>query len=68
MCGNKPENASFAPRLSEGLGSYIGMADLTPFFTIGDVAEWLRSGLQIRVRRFDSGRRLHRPSLKGFGG
>ena len=25
----------------------------------GDVAEWLRSGLQIRVRRFDSGRRLH---------
>ena len=24
----------------------------------GDVAEWLRSGLQIRVRRFDSGRRL----------
>ena len=25
----------------------------------GDVAEWLRSGLQIRVHRFDSGRRLH---------
>ena len=24
----------------------------------GDVAEWLRSGLQIRVRQFDSGRRL----------
>src|SRR3954453_2512923 len=24
----------------------------------GDVAEWLRSGLQSRVRRFDSGRRL----------
>jgi hypothetical protein len=27
----------------------------------GDVAEWLRSGLQIRVRRFDSGRRLQAP-------
>src|SRR4029079_6163320 len=24
----------------------------------GDVAEWLRSGLQIRAHRFDSGRRL----------
>ena len=24
----------------------------------GDVAEWLRSGLQSRVHRFDSGRRL----------
>ena len=29
----------------------------------GDVAEWLRSGLQIRVHRFDSGRRLHRTPL-----
>jgi hypothetical protein len=26
----------------------------------GDVAEWLRSGLQSRVHRFDSGRRLYR--------
>src|SRR5687767_8048947 len=25
----------------------------------GDVAEWLRSGLQSRLSRFDSGRRLH---------
>src|SRR5207302_2599860 len=25
----------------------------------GDVAEWLRSGLQNRLRRFNSGRRLH---------
>jgi hypothetical protein len=24
----------------------------------GDVAEWLRSGLQSRLHRFDSGRRL----------
>ena len=40
LCGNKPENASFAPRLSEGLGSYIGMADLTPFSRL---ATW-RSG------------------------
>jgi hypothetical protein len=26
----------------------------------GDVAEWLRSGLQSRLHRFDSGRRLER--------
>jgi hypothetical protein len=26
--------------------------------TLGAVAEWLRSGLQSRVHRFDSGRRL----------
>ena len=26
---------------------------------MGDVAEWLRSGLQIRGHRFESGRRLH---------
>lgn len=26
----------------------------------GDVAEWLRSGLQSRLSRFDSGRRLQR--------
>jgi hypothetical protein len=26
--------------------------------TVGDVAEWLRSGLQSRLHRFDSGRRL----------
>jgi hypothetical protein len=25
----------------------------------GDVAEWLRSGLQNRLHRFNSGRRLH---------
>ena len=25
----------------------------------GDVAEWLRSGLQSRLHRFDSGRRLY---------
>lgn len=25
----------------------------------GELAEWLRSGLQIRVHRFDSGTRLH---------
>jgi hypothetical protein len=25
----------------------------------GDVAEWLRSGLQNRLPRFNSGRRLH---------
>jgi hypothetical protein len=32
------------------------------------VAEWLRSGLQSRVRRFDSGRGLHQiyPYLAGF--
>jgi hypothetical protein len=30
LCGNKPENASFAMRLSEGFGSYIGMANPTP--------------------------------------
>jgi hypothetical protein len=30
----------------------------------GDVAEWLRSGLQIRASRFDSGRRLQNPFRK----
>jgi hypothetical protein len=34
----------------------------------GDVAEWLRSGLQSRLHRFDSGRRLHReqPEIQTF--
>jgi hypothetical protein len=31
----------------------------------GDVAEWLRSGLQSRVHRFDSGRRLYFPANGG---
>jgi hypothetical protein len=30
----------------------------------GDVAEWLRSGLQSRLHRFDSGRRLYASSLQ----
>ena len=29
----------------------------------GELAEWLRSGLQIRVHRFDSGTRLHLESI-----
>ncbi len=31
-----------------------------PLLVCGAMAEWLCSGLQIRVRRFDSGLRLHR--------
>jgi hypothetical protein len=31
--------------------------------TAGELAEWLRSGLQIRVHRFDSGTRLHLKSI-----
>jgi decaprenylphospho-beta-D-erythro-pentofuranosid-2-ulose 2-reductase len=34
----------------------------------GDVAEWLRSGLQSRLHRFDSGRRLLPRSAAVFGG
>src|SRR2546423_11966197 len=35
----------------------------------GDVAEWLRSGLQSRLHRFDSGRRLRLlPQRHGFAG
>jgi hypothetical protein len=30
LCGNKAKNARFAMRLSEGFGSYIGMANPTP--------------------------------------
>jgi hypothetical protein len=30
----------------------------------GDVAEWLRSGLQSRLHRFDSGRRLMSEALR----
>ena len=35
--------------------------------SLGDVAEWLRSGLQSRLHRFDSGRRLMR-DCRGFRG
>src|SRR5216684_5550426 len=36
---------------------------------LGDVAEWLRSGLQSRLHRFDSGRRLRLlPRSHGFEG
>src|SRR5262245_205156 len=65
LCGNKPENASFASDCHEivgGLWLLYRHGRSEPLFTIGDVAEWLRSGLQIRVRRFDSGRRLHKIS------
>jgi hypothetical protein len=31
---------------------------------LGRVAEWLCSGLQIRVRRFNSGLGLHRPQVR----
>jgi hypothetical protein len=34
----------------------------------GHVAEWLRTGLQNRVRRFNSGRGLHPLIAQGFGG
>jgi hypothetical protein len=34
------------------------MAPLALTVVRGDVAEWLRSGLQSRLHRFDSGRRL----------
>jgi hypothetical protein len=34
----------------------------------GDVAEWLRSGLQSRLHRFDSGRRLSRVLMGWRGG
>jgi hypothetical protein len=37
---------------AQGAGGRLGYA------LLGDVAEWLRSGLQSRVHRFDSGRRL----------
>ena len=45
---------------------YQTAAGFAPYSTkgsIGHVAEWLRSGLQIRARRFDSGRGLHPPAL-----
>ena len=57
MCGNEAQKASRArERLSPRRASYIATNG-------GVVAEWLRSGLQIRVRRFDSGRRLQ-PALR----
>ena len=34
-----------------------------PRTTAGELAEWLRSGLQIRVQEFDSPTRLHFSSL-----
>ena len=34
------------------------MSYRSPRTTAGELAEWLRSGLQIRVHRFDSGTRL----------
>ncbi len=34
-------------------------------YALGDVAEWLRSGLQNRLHQFNSGRRLH--LLQVFG-
>ncbi len=33
---------------------------------LGRVAEWLCSGLQIRVRRFNSGLGLHRPQVRAL--
>ena len=36
----------------------LGGARVLDLAGFGDVAEWLRSGLQSRVHRFDSGRRL----------
>jgi hypothetical protein len=41
-------------------GSHSGLDTLLSL--LGDVAEWLRSGLQSRLHRFDSGRRLSQKS------
>src|SRR3954470_10917519 len=43
-------------RTSDSAGSR-SVASLSPL--LGAVAEWLRSGLQSRLHRFDSGRRLY---------
>ena len=43
------------------LPSTLSAANLAPL--LGAVAEWLRSGLQSRLHRFDSGRRL--PPARG---
>ena len=45
------EALAAAPRLKEPRAP-------VPLAPRGDVAEWLRSGLQSRLHRFDSGRRL----------
>ena len=44
------------PEWSQPLGAGIEAAP-------GELAEWLRSGLQIRVHRFDSGTRLQIKSM-----
>jgi hypothetical protein len=46
-------------RLAGGARRLDTLAVLFP----GDVAEWLRSGLQSRLHRFDSGRRLYLATL-----
>src|SRR5688500_14982306 len=57
LCGNEAQKASCErQRLSPRKASYIGTGG-------GVVAEWLRTGLQNRVRRFNSGRRLQ-PALR----
>ena len=61
--------ASMKPRAARGF-CFFGVARLSlrrPAFTDGQVAEWSCSGLQSRVRRFDSDLGLHpvllRPSM-----
>ena len=49
------------PKLSELL-SISGPIKTAARSQRGHVAEWLRSGLQIRVPRFNSGRGLHKSS------
>ena len=57
LAGIATRDARTAARQVRDLRSReIQPTSVSPF---GELAEWLRSGLQIRVHRFDSGTRLH---------
>ena len=52
VCAARPDPGAIHERANSCI--IAGLAELAP----GAMAEWLCSGLQIRVRRFDSGLRL----------
>ena len=61
------KSACFLPLDRQKRRAYIEPhASISTTLQTGRVAEWLCSGLQIRVHRFDSGLGLHHPSRTGI--
>src|SRR6266550_3890215 len=56
---HQPLASTHSPRGHEAPGRFYVRGPSLGLLRLGALAEWLRSGLQSRLHRFDSGRRLY---------